>query len=102
MKPVNGWIIVEKIEKPKQTPGGIYIPEEVTKNEKIQRSTVLQISQDVLDACATEKRELPYKVGDIVLHHSQTGIELVPLDKDNKNLFMKFDGVMGVIPQEQE
>ena len=101
MKPVNGWIIVEKIEKPKQTPGGIYIPDEVNKAEKIQRSTVLQISQDVLDACKTEERSLPYQVGDTVLHHAQTGIELVPLDKDNKTLFMKFDGVMGVIPKEE-
>lgn len=99
MKPVNGWIIVEKIEKPKKV-GSIIIPEEVKKNDKIQKSKVLQISQDVLDACQSEDRSLPYKVGDIVLHHAQTGIELVPLDTEDKTLFMKFDGVMGVIPQE--
>lgn len=96
MKPVNGWIVVKKIERAKQTPGGIYIPDEVNKNDKIQRSEVIAISDDVLRACEEEKRELPYKVGDIIISHSQTGIELVPLNKDDNTMFMKFDGVMGV------
>ena len=95
MKPVYEWIVVEKIEKPKKV-GSIIIPDEVNKNEKIQRSKVLQISQGVLDACDLEGKPLPYKVGDTILHHSQTGIALVPLDKDNKTMLMKFDAVMGV------
>lgn len=100
MKPVNGWIIVEKIERPTKV-GLIHIPEEANKAEKIQRSVVLQISQDVLDACETEGKELPYQVGDTVLHHAQTGISLVPFNVEDRTLFMKFDGVMGVIPKEE-
>lgn len=97
MRPVNGWIIVQKIERAKKI-GSIIIPDEVNKNKnnKIQRSKVIAISDDVLIACKEEHRELPYKVGDIVTTHSQTGIELVPLDKENNTMFMKFDSVMGV------
>lgn len=95
MKPVNGWITVEKIERPKQI-GSIIIPDEVQKDEKIQRSKVLQISQDVLDACEAEGNKLPYVVGDTIIHHAQTGIALVPLSNEDKTMMMKYDAVMGV------
>ena len=100
MKPINGWIVVETLKKPDRTPGGIILPEPKEK-EKIQRNRVVSISQDVLNACEAEGRELPYKVGDIIITHSQVGIEMVPFKKDDNTMLMKFDAPMAVITQEE-
>jgi chaperonin GroES len=94
MKPVNGWIVVKRLEQEEKTPSGIYIPKDT--EQKIQRNEVLQISEDVFNACAKEGTTLPYKVGDIVLTHTQLGIQLVPYDTKEKIMFLKFDAVMGV------
>ena len=100
MRPVNEWIVVEKIKADDKTKGGIIIPEEAQEqNTKIQKSKVIKISQEVFDACRREKRDLPYKVGDTILHHSQTGLQLIPLDKDDKQLLLKFDAVMAVVEE---
>jgi co-chaperonin GroES (HSP10) len=96
MKPVNGWILVKRLEVDEKTPSGIYIPKAATSEQKIQRNEVLQISQDVYNACEKEGTTLPYKVGDIVLTHVQVGIQYVPYDKENNILFLKFDTIMGV------
>jgi len=94
MRPVNGWITVKKIEESKQTKSGIIIPGKV--DSKIQRNLVIDISDDVFNACKKEQTELPYAVGDIVLTHSQLGIHMVPYDTDENIMFLKFDAVMGV------
>lgn len=94
MKPVNGWITVKKLEEDKQTKSGIYLPNKV--ESKIQRNLVVQISDDVFRACAKEQTELPYKVGDVVLTHSQLGVHMVPYDSEDNLMFLKFDAVMGV------
>lgn len=98
MKPINGWILVEKIEEEeKKSAGGIILPKEAAKqSEKIQKSKILQISEDVYRAWRKDQMDPQYKVGDIVYTHSQVGIELVPFDKDNKVMYMKFDAVMGI------
>jgi co-chaperonin GroES (HSP10) len=94
MKPVNGWILVKRLEVDEKTPSGIYIPKAT--DQKIQRNEVLQISGDVFAACEKEGTTLPYKVGDVVLTHTQLGIQLVPYDTKDNIMFLKFDAVMGV------
>lgn len=94
MKPVNGWILVEKVKKEEVTKSGIVIPDQV--GSKIQKCKVIDISTDVLRACKDEKKDLPYEIGDTVILHSQLGIEAVPTDGDGKIMFVKFDAVMGV------
>lgn len=96
MKPVNGWIICEKLDHEEKTAGGIIIPEQVKKEIKTNNVKVLAISDDVFDACKREKRDLPYSVGDVICVHSQTGIPLNASDKDDKRYWYKFDAAMGV------
>jgi co-chaperonin GroES (HSP10) len=96
MKPVFDWVLVEKIDQPERTVSGIYIPESTKKEEKIQRSRVLKIAQDLIDKYDLEGRKLPYKVGDVVITHSQIGLEIVVYNKEDKTMLIKHETIMGV------
>jgi co-chaperonin GroES (HSP10) len=98
MKVVNGWILVEKLEEEeKVSKGGIIMAREAVKDaEKVSRWKVLQISENVFEACRKEKSELPYAVGNIIYTHASIGLKIDQFNKDEKKHFLKFDSVIAV------
>ena len=94
--PVNVWILVEKIKEEDKKVGSIYIPNTNEDQQKTSRCKVLAISKDVIVACRAEKKELPYKVGDIIITHSQIGIKYDINDNKDQRYWMKYDAAMAV------
>lgn len=95
MKPINEWIIVEQIKEELTTASGIILPGK-EKKLLIQKSKVIAISDDIAPELRKEEKELRFAIGDVVFHHREIGINVDPHDKDNKLMFMKHNGVMGV------
>lgn len=96
--PVNKWVLVEKLEEEeRKSKGGIILANGPTKEEeKTCDAKVLKISGDVLRAVKDEKKDLPYKVGDLVKIHSKIGIKYDNLDKSDKRYWIAFDAPMAV------
>ena len=101
-KPINEWIVVEEESPMTKTAGGIYIPKGASKKQQVRKCKVLAISDDVATLLAEEGSSLQYKVGDLVLHHSQTGIKVDVNDEKDRKFFLKYDAVMGICDEPQE
>jgi co-chaperonin GroES (HSP10) len=96
-KPVNVWILVEKMEpEERKTKSGIYMPNHTEEEQKTVACKVLAISDDVHVACKREAKDLPYSVGDVIVTHSQVGIKYDIFNKDDKRYWMKYDSAMAV------
>lgn len=96
MQPVNEWIKVKTVKEEEVSEGGIILTAG-KKNHMIKKSVVIAISDDVYRLCKEDKKDLPYKVGDIVYHHAQLGISVpISMEKDNDEFFLKYDGIMAV------
>lgn len=96
IKPIGEWMIVELIKDgDKTTESGIVLPG-AEKKTLVKKSKVLQISNEVVSIMAKEKRDLQYKVGDIVYHHNQVGLRINAANETDLRMWMKYDAVMGV------
>jgi len=95
MKPLNDWMIVEAIDEDEVSKGGIVLTEK--KKSVIRKARVLSISDDISRSLRKEEKDLQFEAGDVVVYHAQVGIPVDADDKDNKQLFMKYESVMGVV-----
>ena len=95
MRPLNDWMLVEEIEEDQMSPGGIVLPEK--KKLLIKKGKVLSISEDIKPKLRKEAKELKFNIGDVVLFHSQVGIPVDITNKDNRQFFMKYESVMGIV-----
>ena len=100
--PINDWIVVkEEVAAETVSASGIIMPKIVSSKQKIKKCTVVAVSEDVAGIAAAEGREIQYKVGDHILHYSETGIPLDVGDKNNRTLFLKWDAVIAVCNSEK-
>lgn len=86
LKPTQGNVLVEPLEKETKTSGGIYLPDNA--GEKPQKGKVLAIGSDLKDF------KKPCKVDDIVIYKKWGGNEV---KVDGKELmFVKFEDILAV------
>ena len=95
-KPINEWIVIEEEAPMTQTASGIFIPKITSAKQLVKKCKVLQISEAVHKIVKEEGETLEYEVGDMVLHHSQTGIKVDMTDTRDRKYFLKYDAVMAV------
>ena len=100
--PINDWIMVEEYSPDKVTKSGLIIPAEARKKGSIKKCKVIAISDDVHRIVKEEGGKLQYKIGDIVIHHSQTGLKVNINDPKDKKLFLKWDAVMALVQEEEQ
>ena len=65
----------------------------------IKKGEVLSVSDDIGPKLKKEEAELKFAVGDVILFHAQVGIPVDPTNKDNKEFFMKYESVMGIMKE---
>lgn len=65
IKPINGRILIQPVEKQSTTAGGIYIPD--TAKEKVYEGKIIDMPKDVSDEVV---------VGDIVVYKEYSGSEI--------------------------
>lgn len=74
LKPMNGHLLVQIVEKEARTASGIYIPSTASANEP-KRARVLAVADDTTD----------YAYGDVVLFTTYSSVEVrAPLDPNNE------------------
>lgn len=86
VKPTQGYVLIEPLEKEAKTAGGIYLPDNA--GEKPQKGTVLAVGDDLKDF------KKPCKQKDVVYYKKWGGNEI---KKDGKEyLLVKFEDVLAI------
>jgi co-chaperonin GroES (HSP10) len=100
-RPIFEWILVEEEAPMTQTESGIYLPIATSKKQLIKKCKVLQIGERARELMK-EEGSIEYEVGDMVMHHSQTGIKVDSTNEKDRRYFLKYDGVLAVCNREGE
>ena len=96
LNPINEWIIVEEEELITKTLSGLYVPKMAQEKQVLRRCKVIAISPDIEGILKEDNQTLRFKVGDTVIHNSQTGIKVDMNDKNDRKYFMKYTAVMAI------
>lgn len=79
-------------EEGRVTPGGVHIPDEVQKKEKIFTASVIEVSMDVNRV----------KKGDIVILSHFTGTDIKLADRDNVYTIVGIEDILAIVHEEAE
>lgn len=101
-KPIFEWILVEEEEALTQTPTGIFIPKATSSKQMLKKCKVLKISDRAVRLMQEDDEGVQYAVGDMVMHHSQTGIKVDMTDERDRRYLLKYDAVISVYDEEKK
>jgi co-chaperonin GroES (HSP10) len=100
-KPIFEWILVEEEAPLTQTLTGIFIPKATSAKQMLKKCKVLKISDRAVRLMEEDDEGVQYKVGDMVMHHSQTGIKVDVTDERDRRYLLKYDAVISVYDEEK-
>lgn len=90
--PLNGYAVLRRVEEPKQTPGGILLPDNV--KDKPKEGIVVAVGEGKVNEDGT-RQDVPFKLGDKVMFNPFEGNEVKY--EDEKLIFILQSDVLAVV-----